>query len=419
LSYHYLTLLYGEVPLRLSQKDASIKTRASIEDIYTQIVKDLTEAEQVLPEYDSNKSTPTKAAANAILARVYLSWAGKPLTQAELASIATSTSDPAAPQWDAEKLKKAIEYADKVINSGDFELLADFNAIWGIQGQNSKEHIYTIHHEGDPTDGNNNGQSNHQTHCTFTNRFTDLYADFHIGPADETLLNQYSSTDKRKTITYATTLYDSEDGNTEYSFAFPITSPIYGKWIHRAGYATTSATSTPPSIYRVGGSAAAQPNNIDRIEVRYAEVLLIKAEALLWQGKASEALPLVNQIRSRAGIAPLTSLTKEDLFNEWDLELRFEQKRWTNLVRWRTLISTVKSVSNYEYFKDGYKDEASVRQTAIARGVDPEAVNAPFYAKAYKHLHAKYNNVRVKHYRFPIPQLSGIDLGVAPQNPGY
>jgi hypothetical protein len=420
LSYHYLVQLYGEVPLRLSQKDASVKTRASIDDIYTQIVKDLTEAEVVLPEYDSNKSTITKGSVNAILARVYLSWAGKPLTQSDLTAIANSTSDPAAPQWDNEKLTKAVEYADKVINSSNYELLADFNSIWGIPGQNSREHIYTIHHEGDPTDGDNNGQSNHQTHCTFTNRFTDLYVDFHIGPADETLLNQYDNADKRKLITYATTLYDSEGGDAQYDFAFPVTSPIYGKWIHRAGYATTSTTSTPPSIYRVGGSAAAQPNNIDRIEVRYAELLLIKAEALLWQGKAGEALLLVNQIRSRAGIQPLSSLTKEDLFKEWDLELRFEQKRWTNLIRWRTLISTVKSVSNYEYFKEGYKDEESVLLTATARGVtDLETVNAPFYAKAYKHLHAKYDNVRVKHYRFPIPQLSGIDLGITPQNPGY
>ncbi|MDR1562231.1 MAG: RagB/SusD family nutrient uptake outer membrane protein [Dysgonamonadaceae bacterium] len=418
LSYHYLVQLYGEVPLRLTSADSIVKTRNSIDEIYNQIVKDFTEALEYLPEYDSNKATPTKGAANAILSRVYLSWAGKPLTQSEVAAIASSASDPSSPQWDTKKLEEAVKYADKVINSGNYKLLTDFNRNFGIPGQNGDEHIYTIHHEGDPTDGNNNGQSNHQTHCTFTNRYTDIYADFHIGPADETLLSQYEANDKRRTITYATTLYDSDDGNKRYDWAFPVTSPIYGKWIHRANYNLTPETL--PGILRAGGNASSQTNNINRIEIRYAELLLIKAEALLWLGKAGEALPLVNQIRSRAGIASLASLTKEALFNEWDLELRFEQKRWTNLVRWRTLVQTVRSVNKYEYFKEGYKDEESVIATAASRGfTDAETVNAPFYAKAYKHLHAKYDNVRGKHYRFPIPKLSAIDYGIGPQNPGY
>jgi hypothetical protein len=415
LSYHYLVQFFGEVPLKLKQADANITSRASIDDIYTQIVADLTEAEAALPLYDINKANPSKGAANALLARVYLAWGQKPLSQAQVNEIKDSKTDPSH-SVDNEKLQKAVDYADKVINSDQYFLLSDFNRNFGLAGQNGNEHIYTVHHDGDGIDA----QSNHQTHCTFTNRFTDLTADFHIGPADETLLNRYDNADKRKLLTFATRLFNTEESNKRYDWIFPVTTPIYGKWIHRSGYDTAGDI---PTIERAGGSADAQPNNINRIEIRYAEVLLIKAEALFFLGKTSEALPLVNQLRERAfgdKLHNLTALTKEALFAEWELELNFEQKRWTNLVRWKNLISTVQTVSQFEYFKAGYKDSESVIATAASRGfTNPDEVNAAFYAKVYKHLHAKYDNVKGKHYRFPIPQLSGIDLGITQQNPGY
>jgi hypothetical protein len=416
LSYHYLVQIYGEVPLKLKQEDAGKNTRVSIDEVYAQIVKDLTEAEAGLPNYDRNKANPSKGSVNALLARVYLAWASNPLTQSQVAAIANGKSDP-QPSYNNERLQKALEYADKVISSGQYELLEDYNRNFGVAGENGNEHIYTIHHDGDGVD---QLQSNHQTHCTFTNRFTNPEADFHIGPADETLLNRFDNADKRKLLSYTTVLYNTDESNRRYEWAFPVTSALYGKWIHRSGYATTGNI---PTILRAGGSDAAQPNNINRIEIRYAEVLLIKAEALFFLNRASEALPLINQLRERAfGDAThnLTSLTKEALFREWELELTFEQKRWTNLVRWKNLIETIQTVSEFEFFKEDYKNPESVITKAADRGYEnSEDVNAAFYAKVYKHLHAKYDNIKGKHYRFPIPQLSGIDLGVSPQNPGY
>jgi hypothetical protein len=414
LGYHYLVQLFGEVPLRLSQSDTLVIRRSSIDEVYTQIVKDLTEAEPYLPVYDRIKSNPSKGSANAILARVYLAWGHNPLTQAQVEAIKDGKTDP-APSYNNERLQKAVEYADKVINSGQYSLLPDYNRNFGVAGENGDEHIYTIHHDGDGVD---QLQSNHQTHCTFTNRFTDLTQDFHIGPADETLLNRFNDADKRKLLSYTTRLFNTDERNAEYRWEFPVTSALYGKWIHRGGYATTGNI---PTIERAGGSVAAQPNNINRIEIRYAEVLLIKAEALFFLNRANEALPLINQLRERAfgdTSQNLTTLTKEALFKEWELELTFEQKRWTNLVRWKTLISTVRTVKDFEYFKDGYKDNESVIATAVARGFNADDVNAPFFAKVYKHLHAKYDNVKGKHYRFPIPELSGRAWGVE-QNPGY
>ena len=66
----------------------------------------------------------------------------------------------------------------------------------------------------------------------------------------------------------------------------------------------------------------------------------------------------------------------------------------------------------FEHFDDSYK-------VAGETGRDGEIVNS-FFAKVYKHLHAKYDNVKGKHYRFPIPLgEKGQDLGIVPQNPGY
>ncbi|KAA6341593.1 RagB/SusD family nutrient uptake outer membrane protein [termite gut metagenome] len=416
LDYLYLAQLWGEVPLILSTNatPAERTTRKSIDDVYAQIVKDLTEAEEGLPAFDNIRSNPSKGAANAILARAYLTWASNPLTQNEIGAIANGQTDPAAPAWNTERLQKAVEYADKVIDSGQFKLENDFEKNFGVSAENqSLEHIFTIHHDGD---NQGDAQGNHQTHCPFTWRF-DLYQDNHIGPADATLVDRFSDSDKRKRFSIATQLYniDEKVGNAtpdvvtnyeQYDYVFPVTAPRYAKFIHRSPSFVEAAYSTEDG----------QPNNINRIEIRYAEVLLIKAEALFFLGKANEALTLINQLRSRAGISNLSALTQADLEREWDLELFFEQKHWQNLVRWRKLIQTVLTVEDFEYYKDDYKDEESI---AAKFGPATETTNYPFFAKVHKHLHAKYHNVNGKFYRFPIPKgLSGNDLGIT-QNPGY
>jgi len=415
LDYLYLTQLWGEVPLILSTKATAAEqtTRKSIDEVHTQIVKDLTEAEAGLPSYDQIRSNPSKGAAEAILARAYLNWASNPLTQAQVAAIATTQTDPAATTWDQNRLQKAIDYANKVINSGNYSLEANFESNFGVPAEDrSIEHIFTIHHDGDGIDA----QGNHQTHCPFTFRF-DLLQDNHIGPADVTLLNLFSSTDKRKRFSILDSLYNQDEliatkaisrtSYKGYAYQFPVTSPRIGKWIHR--------NATYPEV--APGSAAGQPNDINRIEIRYAEVLLIKAEALFYQNKPTDAATVINLLRTRAGVSTYTTLTQDQLEKEWNLELFFEQKHWTNLTRWHKLVSTVLTqVPTYEYYKAKYADAATI---ATNFGVASSATNYSFFAKIYKHLHAKTTNVSGKFYRFPIPKgLSGNDLGIT-QNPGY
>lgn len=401
-NYFQLVQLFGEVPLVLSPASTE-KKRSSIDEVYAQVVKDLSDALPDLPEIDSNKSNPSQGAVNTVLAKVYLTWGQKPLTQTEVAAI-SGTTDPVKPAPDNEKLQKALDYANKVINSAKYQLLDNFNKIWGVSNENNAEVIFSIHHEGDGIDA----QGNHQTHCGYTWPRS-ARTDPHISYADITLENRIpNDSDTRKLYSYATRVEYGDAAVDTLTWPISIVRP--GKWIHRASDGVTALNE--------------QPNTIDHIDFRYAEVLLIKAEALFFSGKQAEALTVVNELRKRAygghyeHGGRLSELTQEALFNEWDYEFAFEQKHWTNLVRWRTLLSQVKNnVPNYEYYKSIYQSTETI---SAAFPEIAKQINAPFYARVHKHLHAKIDNLHGKLYRFPIPLSEDYtSLDIVPQNPGY
>ena len=70
--------------------------------------------------------------------------------------------------------------------------------------------------------------------------------------------------------------------------------------------------------------------------MRYAEVLMMQAEAYYRLGYTQTALGFVNKIRARAGLADLTELTDETLDREWLHEFAFEGLRRTTNIRFGT-----------------------------------------------------------------------------------
>jgi len=80
-------------------------------------------------------------------------------------------------------------------------------------------------------------------------------------------------------------------------------------------------------------------NSCNWIVYRYADVLLMKAEALSQTGQYAEALAIINQIRERADVPALSSLPdsktayEDAILNERAHELAFEGKRWFDLLR--------------------------------------------------------------------------------------
>ncbi|MGH7446757.1 MAG: RagB/SusD family nutrient uptake outer membrane protein, partial [Longimicrobiales bacterium] len=89
--------------------------------------------------------------------------------------------------------------------------------------------------------------------------------------------------------------------------------------------------------------------------IRYAEVLLILAEALAQQGGAAqliEATDLLNELRDRAGLAPLLygtqSATLDAIHQERRLELAFEGDRWFDLVRSGRAMTVLPGLQDYQ-----------------------------------------------------------------------
>ncbi|WP_332369797.1 RagB/SusD family nutrient uptake outer membrane protein [Spirosoma telluris] len=73
------------------------------------------------------------------------------------------------------------------------------------------------------------------------------------------------------------------------------------------------------------------------IVLRYADVLLMYAEALIEQNQTTLALPYLNQVRKRAGLADRIDLSQSDarlaIEQERRIELAFEGHRWFDLLR--------------------------------------------------------------------------------------
>ena len=401
LAYLKLAQLWGEVPV-FTEEGGSTTERQSIDNVLSQVVKDLTDAESLLLDYSGDPRVPSKQAAQALLARTYLVWGDNPLTAEQVAAIATTQQDPAFTKTDS-RLEKAVEYANKVISSGRLALDPEYNKLYGRDYESNKrgtnEHLFTIAHDGDKNDA----QGNHQTHCSWTFPFQNGengngYTQNHTEVADDDLYDDWKAeqpNDTRLAETYFVEVKNPETGFVHHYYS-PIYTPINGKGVDQS--------------YEDAENLEIKQNSVDRIEIRYAEVLLIKAEALVQLGRNSEAAEPFNQLRRRAGIAEVSAPTFDQIKREWDYEFTYEQFSVLNSYRWKDLISSIKQVKNYKHFADDWK--TSLGQTYTS---DQEA----YFQKVHNHLVAKYNNVHGKHYRQPIPTgLSGEALGIA-QNPGY
>ncbi len=396
-----LAQLWGEIPV-FTEDGGSTTERQSLDKVFDQIIKDLNSAETQLLDYKGDPRVPSRQAAQALLARTYLVLGDNPLTYDEVAAIADTQTDPefkTTPKY----LEKAVEYADKVINSGRLALAPDFSKLFGRDYESNKlgdnEHLFTIAHDGDGLDA----QGNHQTHCSWTFPFQNgqngkKYSQNHTEVADDDLYDDWKAeqpNDKRLAKTYFTKLVNPADSLT-YTYYSPVYTPVNGKGVDQS--------------YENSENLEITRNSVDRIEIRYAEVLLIKAEALVQLGRNAEAVAPFNQLRTRAGISGVTAntLNLDVIKREWDYEFTYEQFSLYNNLRWKDLITSVKKVSHYKHFADDWENKQEFTDE-----------QHQYFEKVHNHLKAKYNNVKGRNYRQPIPLgLQREDLGIA-QNPGF
>ncbi|NER15830.1 RagB/SusD family nutrient uptake outer membrane protein [Spongiivirga citrea] len=283
-AYFKLVRLFSDVPLVTEvvgpTDNEALFTRIPAEQIYAQIVEDLQEAIAVLD--NSYKSRASRAAAQAVLAKVYMTQPNR-------------------------NYGGARQLCEAIINSGDFELEANFSDVFYNELNN--EIIFAIQYQaGNPLESQ-----------SFSSEFTST---FRQGREDgQNIVNQNLITD-----------FQTAGGvRSALSFVtFGATSEV-AKFLPEG----SDITVVPP----VYGDNARNAGN-DYIAIRYADVLLMHAEATIGDGTSTTdpiSLASFQQIRDRAFpmTAPnsVSSITKQELLLERRVELAFENQRWFDLLR--------------------------------------------------------------------------------------
>lgn len=135
---------------------------------------------------------------------------------------------------------------------------------------------------------------------------------------------------------------------------------------------------------------------------RYGEVLLNYAEAAFELGNNGAAMDVINQLRSRAGIAPLSMVTLDKIRHERKVELAFENHRFWDLRRWH-IASTV--LNNTQF-------HALYPWIMWQNGADPNTMKYTFEKAVAPKLSRTFPE---KLYLEPLPQQNPPYI----QNPGY
>lgn len=331
------------------------------------IARDLEEAYAVLPVKQADKGRPTKAACAAFLAKVYLY---KAYRQDDASSNQVTSVD-------ADDLKKVIQYTDPAIYAaGGYGLEKDIHNNFRPEDlyENGCESLWAIQYS--RNDGSTYGNLNWSYGLITPNipDVTDGGCDFY--KPSQNLVNAFrTDADGLPLIdTFNQKNYDKATDNADprlfltvgmtglpYMFNKDFIMDQSSAWSRSGGlygYNVTLKQNVDPALigsYLIRGSFWASPMN--RIVFRYADVILERAEAEAQLGNASEAVRLVNEIRTRAAgstqmIADYPnrygvklycknytgSYSKDEALRivkmERRLELAMESERFFDLVRW-------------------------------------------------------------------------------------
>jgi hypothetical protein len=318
-NYFELVSLWGDVPLVLNDIPPAEYTstgRAAKATVYAQIEKDLQEAIAVLPQKSAypaaDRFRVSKGTAQAMLGKAYLyqqKWA-EAATQLE--AVITSNQYSLAPSIGA-AFSKNFEFGQESVFEISYSNLRAYdwgNFPWGAAPE-SNIHIQLMGPRGDfytkaPADSLLGGWG-------FILPKQKLW-DAYIAAGD---VNR-----RKQTIMSATELI-AAGGNWTNPSAYD-----YEGFFQRKYGSFQSQTGGPISELNYGTNWR---------HIRYADVLLMAAEAYQKSGNDLKARGYVNDVRARSGLAPIaTSGTAlfDDIVKERQLELAFEGVRFTDLVRW-------------------------------------------------------------------------------------
>ncbi len=357
-------------------------TEYTNDQAWQQIINDLEDAYKVLPVTQADKGRPTKAAAAAFLAKVYLY---KAYHQDDTKSHKVTSINEA-------ELKKVIEYTDPSIYSG-YGLESDLHNNFRPEEQfeNGKEAIWSIQYS--KNDGTTYGNLNfaYRLIVPCVQGILDSGCDFYKPSIN--LVNAYRTNADGLPLVDATAA-DYEVGSsqtvdprlfetvgvpgTPYMFNdnFPMSkTKNWGRGNGDYGYNVSLKHNVDPALLDIYLFNADNQlaSSMNRIVFRYADVLLMRAEAFAQLGQTGQAIDLVNQVRDRAiglvnasVVSRYTSkfnvhyaikryngtYSKEEAINivktERRLELAMESERFFDLVRWGDAAQVINKFYNEE-----------------------------------------------------------------------
>ncbi len=380
-AFHYFELVknFGGVPLMMKMtmpgEDGTVE-RSSVSDTYALIEQDLIDAIADLPkrsEYAaSDLGRATKGAAQGYLGKVYL-------YQEKYA--------------DAEKVLK------DVIDSKEYELLADFGQVWSIAGNNSKESLFEMQTNSEIT--YNLGQ---RISVVFGSRDDSGWS---WGLPTSHLEKAYLDAGDDVRLKWTIIKHNATEvpGDPTWNADKPyIITPDKHKSarVTRKLYIPVDERPTPYDAPHI-------PLNYRFL--RYADVLLMYAEVLNAQNKDAEARIPLNEVRARVGLEEVTvsgKALRDAIRLERRLELALENNRLYDLRRWND-DNGKKAICNV------MGDNGSFVKYNLQTSTDEyELTNQK------ENSNKGYNFVEGRDMLFPIPYTEiSMSEGTIAQNPLY
>lgn len=428
LFYFELVRWFGNVPLMTSTEQSkqhpSTFVQAAPVDVYAFIEQDLLYAVETLPYATddayrtSNSFRFSKGGALGLLAKVYATWAGYPL-------------------YDESKWELAAKTAQVLINSGKHGLLEDFEQLWynsGAGAWDPKESLIEVSFYSPTITGNGSNDSsgrigkwNGVSAAAEAVNCGRIAANWKVLPtfALEWYETGYPN-DKRWEISCADHRYTQDAGGKTSLWTYK--EKVDGKDVVKDGYWALAADPNAKADYRSKYNNSMCPgkwdiptyvteennivdanvSNVNWYVLRYADVLLLYAEALNeWKkGPSSEAFAAVNAVRRRGYGLPVNAASS---VADLDASLGYEQFR-----------QAVRKERAYELAFEGHR-----RQDLIRWGVYYETIRETFDALADWHdLAQSYYQIaqytiKGKNELLPIPQRDKDLCSQFKQNPGW
>lgn len=385
-AYYYFRLMriFAGVPMPLKVLRSSEEwgmPRSSVEELCKQIIADLEFANANLwkkskyPAADLGRAT--KGAAQAMLMKVNLYMASSYWQTYNLSKSA------------ADCYKDAKAWGDSIITSGEYDLCPNYADNFTVAGENGIESVFEIQYAevawGDYGEGFGFTAGSF-TQILMRSRNSEIGGGWGFDHPTQNLYNEFEAGDPRRDVailipstdivaTYQMQSDENYLGNTWVNNKYGMyrdPSEIgggYGKW-----------------------SLHASRGPLNNKQIRYADVLLMYAEACIGANDAGTAKTYIDQVRARVGLGEVATADDATLRHERRCELAMEGHRWFDLVRWQGVDG-----NGLKEHMDAYKAQES------------EEVR-----------HHIQEFVKGKHEIFPIPQeerqLNPTDME---QNPGY